>query len=144
MGGYDGEGKSGEAMSITTRDKLAFALAMGRHTRADVRQVQQLLRYAGTLRAIANAHSDPALMERTLKRERIRKRVTDLCNEIHGPVMPEPQSHELPTCRACGEEWLPNHVCLAQELRMRGCVPLFQPYDLKIRVPSGAEVEVPS
>ena len=66
-------------MSITTRDKLAFALAMGRHTRADVRQVQELLRYAAALEKLADTDWGRA------KRTRIVKKVCDICADLSGP-----------------------------------------------------------
>jgi hypothetical protein len=37
----------------TTKDKLEFAMLMARHTRATLRQVQALMRYAGTLQRLA-------------------------------------------------------------------------------------------
>jgi hypothetical protein len=66
----------------TTKDKLEFALAMGRHTRASLRQVQALMRYAGTLQRLAEdecnvATDDAGLARRETKRKRIQKRVWD-------------------------------------------------------------------
>lgn len=99
LGGFDSQIKSsgedciewyhgnrGETMT-TTKDKLEFALAMGRHTRATVRQVQALMRYAGTLQRLAEddcniATDDVGLRARELKRARIRSRVTDLCADL--------------------------------------------------------------
>jgi hypothetical protein len=129
-----------------TKDKLEFALAMGRHTRATLRQVQALMRYAGTLQRLAEddcnvATDDAGLARRKAKKLRIANRVIALCNDIHGVIASKPRSYELPTCRGCGEEWLPEHKCVPEELRVRGCVPVFSGDPrgavLKICVPDG-------
>lgn len=62
-------------MSITTKDKLAFALELGRHTKATMRQVQALMRYAQALKALETNQSTPVTNE--LKRRRIEKRIWD-------------------------------------------------------------------
>jgi len=93
---------------MTTKDKLAFALAMGRHTRADVRQVQALLRYAGTLDKLADTDWGRA------RRADFQRKVKELCFE------------------------------LSAEHADGNVTPLFDGPRLKIRVPSGVEVEVPA
>jgi len=106
----------GDESMITTKDKLAFALAMGRHTRADVRQVQRLLRYAGTLRTIAETRHDSIEQQHGDydRRERLRLKVKELCFE------------------------------LSAEHADGNVTPLFDGPRLKIRVPSGEEIEVPA
>ena len=71
----------------TTKDKLEFALAMGRHTRASLRQVQALMRYAGTLQRLAEdacnvATDDAGLHARFQKRSRIKAKVTEILTEL--------------------------------------------------------------
>lgn len=64
-------------MGITTKDKLSFALSLGRHTRATMRQVEMLIRYGQTLWMLERDHSLKAIA----KRERIRGKVTELMHE---------------------------------------------------------------
>lgn len=129
-------------MSATTKDKLEFAHAMGRHTRATVRQVEALLRYAATLQRLAeddcNVSADDAGLEkRTLKRNRIQAKVWSICDDL--------QDMKCPSCGA--ERDLSKVLC-----HFRGCaaakagtvlqpVPVFNGDPrgcvLKIRVPSG-------
>lgn len=71
----------------TTKDKLEFALAMGRHTRASLRQVQALMRYAVTLQRLAEddcnvATDDAGLGKRHHKRVSIQRKIRLVCAEI--------------------------------------------------------------
>jgi hypothetical protein len=100
----------------TTKDKLEFALLMGRHTRATLRQVQALMRYAGTLQRLAEddcnvATDDAGLTKRNQKRNRVEDRVIDTLLSIPGYNVPSDQ-------------------CAVFSGDPRGAV-------LKIRVPSG-------
>jgi hypothetical protein len=71
----------------TTKDKLEFALLMGRHTRATLRQVQALMRYASTLQRLAEddcniATDDAGLERRTRKRHHIARKVHEILAEL--------------------------------------------------------------
>jgi hypothetical protein len=116
---------AGEAMT-TTKDKLEFALVMGRHTRATLRQAQALMRYAGTLQRLAEddcnvATDDAGQQRRNRKRGKIGKRVAELCGEIQG--IPDPNDPDTPKTY--------NEVCIPVfSGDPRGAV-------LKIRVPDG-------
>lgn len=105
---------------MTTHDKLEFALLMGRHTRATVRQCKALMRYAGTLWRLERDHSLGSIA----KRDRIRRKVTELCGEIAGD--PKPREDGLPRTYPAT------------------CWPVFTGAVLKIRVPDGGEICVPS
>lgn len=87
----------------STKAKLEFTHAMARHTRATVRQCEALMRYAGTLWRLERDHS----LGSVAKRERIRRKVMDMCGEIISVT---------------------NGTC---------CMPVFTGAVLKIRVPSG-------
>lgn len=80
----------------TTKDKLEFALAMGRHTRASLRQVQALMRYAGTLRTLSQSTTDsisPGQDRIAARRWHIQRKVWFVCDELR----------EL-RCPCCGAE----------------------------------------
>lgn len=74
----------------TTKAKLEFVHAMARHTRATVRQCEALMRYAASLNTLAvnecngeGRESGSRWGEHDIaKRERIRRKVTELCAEI--------------------------------------------------------------
>lgn len=68
----------------STKAKLEFIHAMARHTKATVRQCEALMRYAGTLRAIAEQTTDsvsPGQNKLLDKRDRIRERVLDIIDQ---------------------------------------------------------------
>jgi len=107
---------------MTTKDKLAFALEMGRCTRADVRQVQALLRYASTLKLMWAA----GMTEDTPKCGRVYDKVYLITRELEDAARAlEPQYGDVARQRAM-------------------CTPMFDGPRLKIRVPAGVEVEVPA
>jgi len=124
-------------MSITTKDKLAFALAMGRRTRADVRQVQELLRYAGTLDKLADTDWGRA------RRSSVQRKVTELCEELKGPSNRQPPCH-CGTSLEDHRRMHMNHPFTPIPFVLDCCEAVFDGPRLKIRAPSGVEVEVPS
>lgn len=128
-------------MSATTKHKLEFAVAMARHTRATVRQIEALMRYAATLHNLDELQCNvPWTDALKRKRERIETRVKDLCKEIPGFCKAE---KDVPVCRVCEIEWLPDHVCNADDIEanFQPCTPVFSHEPmvaaLVIRVPDG-------
>lgn len=81
--------------------KLEFAVAMARHTRATVRQIEALMRYAGTLQRIAESEcnddlSDVELAKREAKKGRIQQRVREVCSCLSpNPHNPESFLHPV-------------------------------------------------
>lgn len=111
---------------MTTKDKLQFALSLGRHTKATVRQVQELLRYAGTLKQLAADDYERRKVDvndryNDKKRLRIANKIGDICEQMSLEERLEGQGD-------------PKRIIL----------PLFSGPRLKIRVPSGEEICVPS
>lgn len=115
-----------------TKDKLAFALELGRRTRATVRQCEALLRYAGTLAAHDRKAKDTGVsLPEIVKFNRIVKRVHKLCDEIEC---------EIPaSVKAARAGLIPS-----EETDVNRCVPVFDGPVLKIRVPDGGEIDVPA
>ena len=71
----------------TTKDKLKFALLMGRHTKASLRQVQALMRYASTLQHLAEDQCNRVWTERDeSQRRRIQASTVKVCSEILGDI----------------------------------------------------------
>lgn len=74
-------------MSATTKHKLEFAVAMSRHTRATVRQIEALMRYAATLQRLAEddcniPYTDEQAARANAKEARIRGKVHGVCMQI--------------------------------------------------------------
>lgn len=70
----------------STRDKLAFALEMGRRTRATVRQCEALLRLAGTLAGLAAIDEFDLTVAQIRKQERIQMDVIAITAELELPL----------------------------------------------------------
>lgn len=71
----------------TTKHKLEFAVAMARHTRATVRQIEALMRYATTLQRLAEddcnvPYTDEQAAKANAREARIRGKVHGVCMEI--------------------------------------------------------------
>lgn len=127
---------------MTTRDKLAFALELGRRTRATVRQCEALLRYAGTLTHLAEVERMRELnMTEVRKRVRIQRTVTELCREITGFT-----GKYSDTCTCGGERVMHGRLDhpFTPVWESGTCEAMFTGATLKIRVPDGGEVVVPS
>lgn len=125
---------------MTTRDKLEFAMQMGRHTRASVRQVQALMRLAGALRAMAELDAkEGQRASRNCRRERIQHKVTELCAGIILEYTKHTQNvmsrFEKNTEGLSWEQY---------RIKYDSCSPTFTGPQVKIRVPSGEEIEVPA
>lgn len=101
-------------MVVTTKHKLEFAVAMSRHTRTTVRQIEALMRYAATLHRLAEKACNEVFTDTDDRKQfSIEEKVKKLCAE---------------TIRGYGEnEIAPVPVFSGDS---RGCV-------LKIRVPDG-------
>ncbi len=71
------------AKSMSTRDKLEFALLLGRHSTATVKDCQRLLRFAGTLKRLSASADE----QDSRKKIRIQRKMMALCagfnSEIH-------------------------------------------------------------
>lgn len=108
---------------MTTRDKLTFVHAMARSTRATVRQCEALLRYATALKNIETwAAIEPHNAEAyRVKRDRIRRKVTELCRDIS-------------LQERCEGQVDPKAIVS----------PLFAGPVLNIRTPGGEEIVCPS
>lgn len=114
---------------MTTRDKLTFVHAMARSTRATVRQCEALMRYAGTLARIpakGGCNCDDGQPFHNVdcpahRRDRIRRKVTELCRDIS-------------LQERCEGQVDPKAIVS----------PLFAGPVLNIRTPGGDEICVPS
>lgn len=96
----------------TTKHKLEFAVAMSRHTRATVRQIEALMRYASTLQRLAEKACNEVFTDADDRKQlSIEEKVKKLCEEMR-----EGHSYPAPVPVFSGDP--------------RGCV-------LKIRVPDG-------
>jgi len=111
---------------MTTRDKLIFVHAMSRHTSATVRQCEALMRYAGTLWRLERDYSLASIA----RRERIRRKVMELCFEIECPI---PAS-----VKAARASLIPS-----DETDANKCVAEFS-QRLTIRTPKGEGICVPA
>ena len=145
---------------MTTRDKLQFVHAMARSTRATVRQCEALLRYAGTLSDLAEQERNDAMSDDehnawAAKRERIRRKVTELCGEIAGITDTERydvvRDGSTLVCRVEFAEAQDTRDSMLEhtpgiDCRIIGavCVPVFAGPALKIRTPGGEEIVCPS
>lgn len=137
----------------TTKVKLEFVHAMARNTKATVRQCETLMRFAATLQRLAeddcNVPADDAgLARREAKRNRIQRKVTELCGDLaqarydvvrnHCTVSANLEFIDAQSLRDSLLEQFPNDDC---QIVNMGVVPLFQNDPrgavLKIRVPSG-------
>lgn len=152
-------------MTPTRKQLIEFSLEMGRRTRATVRQCEALLRYAGTLRLIpaAGCNCDDGQPFHNVdcpwhKRERIQRKVMELCGEIRAgdtfslrfyleDIKTNLTGRDYPQERwtrslQYANEALTEDYCEAALGEL--CVPVFSGAVLKIRMPDGGEVVVPS
>ena len=137
---------------MTTRDKLEFALEMGRRTRASVRQCEALMRYAGTLAHYhSQAESERISVEEYAKYNRIRRKVRELCSDLAERRYDVVRNHctiasnlDLSDAQDLRDAWLEHNPNVDCQIMNMGVVPVFSGPVLKIRVPDGGEIEVPS
>lgn len=132
-------------MSITTKDKLAFALELGRHTKATVRQVQELLRYAGTLHRLTDTEWGRA------KRAHIQRKVKELCSDLAEQRYDVVRNYctiasnlDLLDAQDLRDSWLEHNPDVDCQIVDMGVTLVFNGAHLKIRVPSGLEITVSS
>lgn len=70
-------------MALTTRDKLEFAWAMGRHSNASLNDIQRLLRYGATLHRLAETECNRQITEAEIrKQERVQMDVIAILAEL--------------------------------------------------------------
>lgn len=64
-----------------TKEKMEFALAMGRHTNVSMRQMERILRYTQTLHRLAVQQCNGPWEDRDqAKRERVQRKIGELLN----------------------------------------------------------------
>lgn len=124
----------------TTKQKLEFAMQMARSTRASVRQVQALMRLAGALRAMAELDAkEGQRANRNCRRERIQRKVTELCAGIILEYTKHTQN--VMSRFEKNTEGLPWEQ---YRIKYDSCSPIFTGPQIKIRIPSGEEIVCPS